>query len=129
MEQRWSIRRPVMFEVLVSLKCHPVVRGRSRNISLEGLFIETGMVILPVGSCIDVEFALMTGAQWEQVRLPAVVVHRAGKGCGIVFHSFNTKVFRSIERVLYTDNSSGVARQQHGIQGCNSIRDICKMSV
>jgi PilZ domain len=104
MEQRWSLRKAVTFEVQVSHKCHPVVRGRSRNISLEGLFIETGIVILPVGCCIDVEFALMSGGEPERVRMPAVVVHRAEDGCGIVFHAFNTHVFRSIERLLYTHN-------------------------
>ena len=101
MEQRWSLRKPVTFEVQVSHKCHPVVRGRSRNISLEGLFIETGIVILPVGCRIDVEFALMTGGDPLRVRMPAVVVHRTADGCGIVFHTFNTQVFRSIERMLY----------------------------
>jgi hypothetical protein len=104
MEQRWSLRKPVMFEVRVTHKCHPVVQGRSRNISLEGLFIETGIVILPVGSFVEVEFALMTGKVWEQVRMLASVVHRTGSGCGIVFHDFNTKVFRSIEGMLYTHN-------------------------
>jgi PilZ domain len=105
MEQRWSLRTAVTFEVQVSHKCYPVVRGRSRNISLEGLFIETGIVILPVGCCIDVEFALMTGDDRERVRMPAVVVHRAVDGCGIVFHAFNSKVFRSIEHMLYTHNN------------------------
>jgi len=101
MEQRWSLRKPATFEVQVSHKCYPVVRGRSRNISLEGLFIETGIVILPVGCCIDVEFELMTGGAAETVRMPAVVVHRTEDGCGIAFHAFKTHVFRSIERMLY----------------------------
>jgi hypothetical protein len=105
MEQRWSLRKPVMFEVRVTHKCHPLVQGRSKNISLEGLFIETGIVILPVGSFVEVEFALMTGKVWEQIRMPASVVHRTGSGCGIVFHDFNTKVFRSIEYLLYTHNN------------------------
>jgi hypothetical protein len=101
MEQRWSLRKPVTFDVQVSRKCHPHVRSRSRNISLEGLFIETGLVILPVGCCIDVEFALTTAGGPVRVRMPAVVVHRTRDGCGIVFHAFNTHVFRSIERMLY----------------------------
>ena len=105
MERRWSLRTPVTFEVQVSHKCHPVIRGRATNISLEGLFIETGIVILPVGSYIEVEFSLMTGEAWEQFRMPAVVVHRTGHGCGIAFHAFNTMVFRSIERMLYTHNN------------------------
>jgi hypothetical protein len=115
MEQRWSLRKPVTLEVQVSHKCYPVIRGRSRNISLEGLFIETGIVILPVGSSIDVEFALMTGEAWEQIRMPAVVVHRTAQGSGIVFYTFNTKVFRSIERILYTHNNR-FAGQPQGIR-------------
>jgi hypothetical protein len=119
MEQRWSLRMPVTFEVQVSHKCHPVVRGWSRNIGLEGLFIETGIVILPVGSCIEVEFSLMSGALWEQIRMPAVVVHRSGHGCGVVFHAFNTTVFRSIERMLYTCNSR-FARQSQSIRSMDA---------
>jgi hypothetical protein len=112
MEHRWSIRKPVSFEVQVSHKCHPVVRGRATNMSMEGLFIETGIVILPVGSYIEVEFALMTGEEGERIRMPAVVVHRTGNGCGIVFHAFNTKVFRSIECLLYTHNNRFAGQPQ-----------------
>jgi hypothetical protein len=106
MEQRWSLRKPVTFEVQVTHKCYPLIRGRSVNISLEGLFIDTGIMVFPVGSCVEVEFALMTGRVWEQARMPAVVVHRAAHGCGIAFHAFDTRVFRSIERMLYTRDNS-----------------------
>ena len=58
MEQRWSLRKPVTFEVKVMCKCHPMVLGRCRNIGLEGLFIETGIVILPVGSLSEASFHL-----------------------------------------------------------------------
>lgn len=104
MEQRWSLRKPVTFEVQVSYKCHPVIRGRARNISLEGLFIETGVVIPPVGCRVEMEFALMTPGDPQRVRMPAVVVHRADGGCGVAFHAFNTRVFRSFEQMLYTRN-------------------------
>jgi PilZ domain len=116
MEQRWSSRRPVMFGVRVSHKCHPIVQGRSRNISLEGLCIETGIVILPVGSFVEVEFVLMAGKVWEQIRMPASVVHRTGNGCGIVFHDFNAKVFRSIERMLYSHNNRNSIQPQGILQ-------------
>lgn len=102
MEQRWSLRKPVTFEVKVSYKCHPDVLGRSRNIGLEGLFIETGIMILPVGSCIQVEFNLMSATQREPICMSAVVVHRTSNGCGIAFQSFNWNAFRTIERLLYT---------------------------
>jgi len=102
MEQRWSLRKPVTLEVKVVYKCHPVVLGRSINISLEGLFIETGIMILPVGSCIEVEFGLMADTQLEEVRMPSVVVHRNRVGCGIAFQTFNGKAFRVIEQLLYT---------------------------
>jgi hypothetical protein len=102
MEQRWSLRKPVTLEVKVVYKCHPVILGRSRNIGLEGLFIETGIMILPVGSSIEVEFGLMAGTQWEEYHMPAVVVHRNRDGCGIAFHTFNGKAFRVIEQFLYT---------------------------
>jgi hypothetical protein len=108
MEQRWSLRKPVTFEVKVVYKCHPVILGQSRNIGLEGLFIETGIMILPVGSCIEVEFGLMAGTQWEEVHMPAVVVHRNRDGCGIAFQTFNGKAFRVIEQLLYTHVVAGV---------------------
>ena len=102
MEQRWSLRTSVTFEVKVSYKCHPVVLGRARNIGLEGLFIDTGIMVLPVGSWIEVEFALACRAGWLQVRMPAIVVHRNGQGCGIAFQAFNGKAFHVIEKLLYS---------------------------
>jgi hypothetical protein len=102
MEQRWSLRKSVTFEVQVAYKCHPVIRGRSRNIGLEGLFIETGIVVPPVGCRVEMEFGLPTGGDPQRIHMPAVVVHRGEDGCGVAFHAFNSRVFRLIEQLLYT---------------------------
>ena len=109
MEQRWSLRKSVTLVVKVVYKCHPVVLGRSRNIGLEGLFIETGIMILPVGSCIQVEFDLMNATRLVQICMPAVVVHRNRNGCGIAFQAFNGNAFRAIEHLLYTSPGRQIA--------------------
>jgi hypothetical protein len=44
----------------------------------------------------------MSGNRWEEVHMPAVVVHRNRDGCGIAFQTFNGKAFRVIEQFLYT---------------------------
>ena len=126
MEQRWSLRKSVTLVVKVVYKCHPVVLGRSRNIGLEGLFIETGIMILPVGSCIEVEIDLMAGTQWEEVRMPAVVVHRNRVGCGIAFQTFNGKAFRVIEQLLYTHDHRVAQRSQctHPADGIRSMAGV-----
>jgi hypothetical protein len=128
MEQRWSLRKPVTLEVQVSHKCHPMVRGRARNIGLEGLFIETGIVIPPVGSCIEVKFALMSGAVWVQICMPAVVIHRTGDGCGILFQAFNRKAFCLIERLLYADNR-WFAGQPQRINRADGVRGPVKTAL
>ena len=128
MEQRWSLRKPVTFEVKVSYKCHPVVLGRSRNIGLEGLFIETGIMILPVSSCIEIEFALVTGTRWEEIRIPAVVVHRNREGCGIAFQAFNGKAFRAIEQLLYAHDHR-VARWPRYTHPAEGIRRMDRLTV
>ena len=128
MEQRWSLRKPVTFEVKVLYKCHPVVLGRSRNIGLEGLFIETGIMVLPVGSCIQVEFGLMSATQREQICMPAVVVHRHRNGCGIAFQTFNGKAFRVIEQLLYTHDYR-VARWPQRTHPADGIRRMSRVTV
>ncbi len=128
MEQRWSLRKPVTFEVKVVYKCHPVILGRARNIGLEGLFIETGIMILPVGSCIEVEFGLLTGTQCEEVRMPAIVIHRNRYGCGIAFLTFNGKAFRVIEQLLYTHDHR-VARWLQCTHHADGIRRVPRVAV
>jgi hypothetical protein len=112
MEQRWSLRKPVT----------------SRNIGLEGLFIETGIMILPVGSCIEVEFGLMAGTQWVEVHMPAVVVHRNRDGCGVAFQTFNGKAFRVIEQLLYTHDHR-VAQRPQCTHPADSIRRMTGVAV
>ena len=61
MEHRCSQRKKVRLDVTLYRNGRVVSRGKSRDIGLEGMFIEAGDMNCPVNSRMEVEFAVGDG--------------------------------------------------------------------
>lgn len=103
MEHRASPRKTISQYVLVYQNNLPVLRGTARNISLEGLFLETGPVIFKKDTLLEVEFHLGTGAMRKHYRVPVVVRRKTKTGLGMVFKNIETESVRRIQEFLYRD--------------------------
>lgn len=110
MEHRWSLRKPVDIEITLRRQGVPARRYRTRNISLEGVFVESGPESWPEDTFLELELPLYgyRGIQQreERHRIPVVVVHRAEDGMGLMFCVFDQPLFRTVEHLLYGTASS-----------------------
>ena len=54
---------------------------RVKNLSTEGIFMETGALTIPTGTLVDMEFGLADHS-WQ---ISGLVVHRCPEGVGVMF--------------------------------------------
>jgi hypothetical protein len=110
MEHRWSLRKLMTASVIVECPRIGMVRACMRDISLGGMFIETGPISLPLNAPIAVSFNSSTfDDQRDDHRLQAMVVRQAPNGVGLMFLESEVDVIRSLREVLY---GPPVPRQQ-----------------
>lgn len=100
-ERRWSPRRDLKIDVVLLKQGTPMARGRSRDVGLEGMFVEAEVDDVTKDSLVDVEFVLDDGVDRSRHRMAALVVHVAREGFGLMFLRFNRRVFRLFEHMLY----------------------------
>ena len=83
-EHRWSPRKPIAMDV--SLIYAPIgsIEGKTRNISLEGMYIETDGSEIPHQARLEVAFTARSGSGNKVYRMPAYVVHSHEKGVGLM---------------------------------------------
>lgn len=84
MEHRYTTRFPRRINTLIYRQGLPVQVGRTRDLSREGAFVETGQLPGPLPDCLELEF-LPALESAERFRLKALVVHRDPAGVGIEF--------------------------------------------
>jgi len=69
------------FPVSIRFRGERPFPARARNVSVDGMYLETRSLILPRAACIDLEF-LFHGRTWE---IRALIVHSNWQGLGVVF--------------------------------------------
>jgi hypothetical protein len=97
-EHRWSPRKPIAMEVSLFYPPLGTIEGRTRDISLEGMYVETEGVEIPRQARLEVAFRTRYGEEERVHRLPAYVVHGDGRGIGLMlqhvgYHEFDALRF------------------------------------
>jgi len=101
MEHRWSSRRPVDGEVTLSHPRYGLIRGIVRDISIGGMFVETGRVELPVNTPLVVSFRLRNGDLSDHYRLHAMVVRATDHGAALMYLDSSADTVRLLRQMLY----------------------------
>lgn len=97
MERRDFIR--VTFEAEAVIRCGKrVVRGRTENVSLKGLFFQTAEKFDP-GKKIRIELFL-SGQEGLSVKLAGRVVRREEEGFGVRFEGMNFSAFMDLKNIV-----------------------------
>jgi hypothetical protein len=99
-EHRWSSRKALNLDV--SLHYPPVgtISARTRNISLEGMFVELEGVSIPEKSSIEVTFKGGARQSHTEHRLPAYVVHQREDGVGLMLQHVGYREFDALRSLL-----------------------------
>ncbi|OYV77687.1 MAG: hypothetical protein B7Z66_02935 [Chromatiales bacterium 21-64-14] len=101
MERRWSDRLHVALDAVLLPQDSPLERCRTRDIGLEGAFLCTRQPRFRTGTRLDVEFLVPRDGELARRCLPALVIHHAEDGLGVMFLAFDQQTFRSIEELVY----------------------------
>jgi hypothetical protein len=102
MEKRWSMRKPITLDVVLHHGTVGVMKCKTRDISLEGMFIETDRPLLPIDDPIHLDFILQNDNN-KLHHIRAKVVRTSDTGMGVMFREFNPRVSQFLRDVQYSD--------------------------
>ena len=105
MEHRWSPRKMISANTVISLRNLPILAGKCLNLSRGGMFVSTGKVYLPTNCNVDVELEY----QQHHLRLPAVVVHHSRWGMGLMFENLQGSTQKLLQEFLNRPEMSAAA--------------------
>jgi len=88
MNNRWSDRTDLKFGVALQYGPLGLIMGKTRDISAEGMFVETGRVVVYRNDIVSVSFAYPLGEDRRIVNAEACVRHTSDDGIGLMFNSF-----------------------------------------
>ncbi len=100
MEHRYALRKPVTLDVVVTYQALGLVHGRTMNIGLGGMYIETGCVELPVNALIKTAFFLKEDGVHKPCSADAMVVHSCARGAGLMFSDLDDELHAALQRLL-----------------------------
>jgi PilZ domain len=100
MEHRWGNRQDVNRVVDIGTRSGALVRGKVRNVSLSGAFVQADV---PVGlfSYVKIQFVGIRGGESVATQIEGQVVRQGSGGFGIEWLDFATEAVR-----LLTDSST-----------------------
>ena len=99
-EKRRSPRRPLRLDVFLHYPSVGIIRGWTRDLSLEGMFVEIqGPFRVPRGAELRVSIPLERGLGGAY-DFCARVVHSQGDGVGLVLYSADVEAMRALDRWL-----------------------------
>ena len=104
MEHRCSKRFSQSEKILIHHNALPVAFCKMRNISVGGMFIETGPLTYRKNTPLEVEFVL--NDRW--FRLPVMVVNQTKEGMGLMFLEPDPVVIRDMLALLNAKKKKSV---------------------
>lgn len=96
MERRYQQRKALDLDVVLYDGQGQVGAFKARNLSIGGIYIETGPVDLCVGDLLDV-FCLVDRHRAKRHNLRGIVVHHANDGIGVMFRDYDIPSLKIVE--------------------------------
>lgn len=100
MDHRLYKRIPVAMNVRIYRDGHIAAFGKARNLSRDGIFIETAVLRFPISSCTDIGVVAHKNGCLNEQRLHAIVVHQSDSGVGLMFGKMNDDTLHRIDVLL-----------------------------
>ena len=99
-EKRWCLRKPIKLDIALHTSQSAVIRCSTRDIGLEGLFVETDKHNINTLSEFDVTiFADEQNNKSHRIR--AKVVHATDDGIGLMFQDHSIETIRFMRQIFY----------------------------
>lgn len=99
-EHRWSSRKNINIDVSLYYPPLGMISGKTRNISLEGMFVDLEGVNIPPQARLEICFTAETRGSASEHRLPAYVVHGSDQGIGLMLQHVGYREFDALRYML-----------------------------
>ena len=99
-EHRWSNRKKLAMDVDLYYPPLGMLNGKTRNISLEGMYVELDGVHIPAQSRLEISFTSSARGEAIEHRLPAYVVHEGKDGIGLMLQHVGYREFDALRYML-----------------------------
>ncbi len=99
-EHRWSSRKEIILDVSLYYPPVGMIDGKTRNISLEGMFVDVDGVHIPSQARLEVAFTAQLHGKCIEHRLPAYVVHEGEQGVGLMLQHIGYREFDALRYML-----------------------------
>lgn len=99
-EHRWSSRKDIKLDVNLYYPPIGMINGCTRNISLEGMYIDIKGVSIPEHARLEVAFSADLNGRHIEHRLPAYVVHQGDNGIGLMLQHVGYREFDALRYML-----------------------------
>jgi len=99
-EHRWSSRRKIDLDVNLHYPPVGTINGKTRNISLEGMYVDLKGVRIPPQARLEISFTAETRGRPIEHRLPAYVVHSRDGGVGLMLQHVGYREFDALRFML-----------------------------
>lgn len=100
MEKRTSERQSAVQDVVVGYRNLGLVKGRTLDISLGGMCIDTGTTRLPVDAPVTVNFRIETATESLDCEAHAIVVRQTDSNCCLMFDGMNEKTHQALRSLV-----------------------------
>ncbi len=100
MEHRLSKRKPISVDVSIYYPPLGLIKGKTRDISLAGMFVETPGTELPQSATLDIAFILSGQTAPKLQRVRALVARVTDQGVGLMFDSFKHTSYSELQHLL-----------------------------
>jgi len=99
-EHRWSSRKNINIDVDLYYPPVGIINGKTRNVSLEGMFVALEGTSIPPQARLEICFTAETHGKTTQHRLPAYVVHGSEQGVGLMLQHVGYREFDALRHML-----------------------------
>ncbi len=106
-ERRWNVRLPVAINIVIYYSGLGLIQGKTKNISLDGAYIETGRISLHHAG--ELELILYDPHDCsEQQRVRARIARLDDHGAGLVFQDIPLAAYDLIRKAMSRPGSNAV---------------------
>jgi hypothetical protein len=99
-EHRWSSRKEINMDVSLYYPPVGMINGKTRNVSLEGMFVDLSGVNIPPQARLEICFSAESRGRTTEHRLPAYVVHGGDSGVGLMLQHVGYREFDALRYML-----------------------------
>ena len=108
MEQRWSNRTIISVSIAIHYAPLGLIIGRTRDVSSQGMFVETKYIALPPNEVIQVSFVSPLLQHGINTTAEAEVMHTSNEGVGLYFQNMEFCLSTGPAKRSYRSNSDSL---------------------